>query len=107
MTFRNAVRDRDQNCAITQQCAHRAQWGDFRGFVETQIFPLAYEAHWERSNYGRWITIQPVPETAGTINSVQNGILLRGDVHTLFETYAISINPDVWPPRSLVMISID
>lgn len=29
------------------------------------------------------------------INSVQNGILLRADVHELFDTYRIAINPDV------------
>jgi len=29
------------------------------------------------------------------INSVQNGLLLRGDLHEQFDQYLISINPDV------------
>ena len=32
------------------------------------------------------------------MNSVQNGITLRADMHTLFDHYAFSINPDVSPP---------
>lgn len=36
-----------------------------------------------------------VPDTGGTINSVQNGLLLRSDIHQLFDFYDFSINPDV------------
>ncbi|KAF8429546.1 hypothetical protein EV426DRAFT_125620 [Tirmania nivea] len=28
------------------------------------------------------------------INSLQNGMLLREDIHTLFDQYLISVNPD-------------
>ncbi|OJD21951.1 hypothetical protein ACJ73_06707 [Blastomyces percursus] len=32
---------------------------------------------------------------ASRINSTQNGLLLRSDVHDLFNSYMLSINPDV------------
>ncbi|PUU82977.1 hypothetical protein B9Z19DRAFT_1061410 [Tuber borchii] len=41
-------------------------------------------------DYG-WITI---PGARGSISSVQNGMLLREDISTLFECYYLSINPD-------------
>ena len=65
----------------------------FVGFEAAHIFPLAYEGHWIDYNFGRWIT--QVPEVGGSINSVQNGLLLSNEVHHLFETYCLSINPDV------------
>jgi hypothetical protein len=46
-------------------------------------------------NYDRWITIPPATESAGSINSVQNGMLLREDIHTLFDGYDVFINLDV------------
>jgi hypothetical protein len=45
--------------------------------------------------FGRWISIAPEKESAGTINSVQNGMLLKSDLHQLFDNYAFSVNPDV------------
>jgi hypothetical protein len=33
----------------------------------------------------------------GFINSVQNGLLLRSDIHQLFHGHDVSINPDVHP----------
>ena len=65
----------------------------FEGFEAAHIFPLAYEGHWQDHKYGRWIT--QVPEVGGKINSVQNGLLLSNEVHQLFDTYCLSINPDV------------
>jgi hypothetical protein len=65
-------------------------WG---GFKAAHIFPLAYEVHWIDHGYGRWITVQP--DEAGSINSVQNGLLFDSGVHQLFDAYALSINPDV------------
>lgn len=34
------------------------------------------------------------------INSVQNGLLLRGDLHDQFDQYLFSINPDVSTPNT-------
>ena len=67
----------------------------WQGFEAAHIFPLAYEQHWKEHNFARWITI---PASNGdNINSKQNGLLLRSDIHQLFDSYLVSINPDVWP----------
>lgn len=89
--FTNAVRSRDQRCVITG----REYLGDddWVGFEAAHIFPLAYEQYWTNYNYGRWISI--IPDRGGTINSVQNGLLLRSDIHQRFDLYMFSINPDV------------
>ncbi|KAF8533552.1 HNH endonuclease-domain-containing protein [Trichophaea hybrida] len=92
--FRDAVRERDRRCVVTGKPALRADHGIWRGFEAAHIFPLAYEGHWNKENYGRWITIPAATESTGTINSVQNGMLLRADIHSLFDSYDISINPD-------------
>ena len=57
------------------------------------VFPLAYEHHWVKHSYGDWITLQP--ESGGSINSVQNGMLFTSDLRVLFESYIISITPVV------------
>jgi hypothetical protein len=38
------------------------------------------------------------------IHSVQNGILLRSDIHVLFDKYMIAINPDVRSTISLLVL---
>ncbi|KAF8534786.1 hypothetical protein BDD12DRAFT_387723 [Trichophaea hybrida] len=89
-TFRDAVRERDRRCVITGKRALNADHGFWFGFEATHVFPLAYEGHWKEHNYG--ITIPSA--SGGSLNSVQNGMLLRADIHMLFDCYAISINPD-------------
>ncbi|KAG9234972.1 HNH endonuclease-domain-containing protein [Amylocarpus encephaloides] len=88
--FRDAVRLRDRRCIITgEEYLDDDNW---RGFEATHIFPLAYEQYWTDHNYGRWILINL--NRGGTINSIQNGLLLRDDIHTLFDFCDFSINPD-------------
>ncbi|ELR03632.1 hypothetical protein VC83_03464 [Pseudogymnoascus destructans] len=90
--FRNEVRHRDRRCVVTGHevgSAYRIHW---RGFEVGHIFPIAYEAQWTAQNFSRWITI--LPERGGSINSVQNGLLLRSDIHQLFDGYDFAINPD-------------
>lgn len=63
------------------------------GFEAAHIFPLAYEQHWKDQKLSRWINI---PASNGdNINSKQNGLLLRSDIHQLFDLYHVSINPEV------------
>lgn len=92
-SFRDAVHARDSGCAITGEIALDAQVEDWTGFDCAYIFPLAYAQHWTEHNYNRWITVPPI--AGESINSVQNGMLLRSDIHHLFDSYCISINPDV------------
>ncbi|KAF8424380.1 HNH endonuclease-domain-containing protein [Tirmania nivea] len=89
--FRDAVRQRDRGCVITGEEAE-AEYGIWRGFEAAHIFPLAYEGYWKEHKFGRWISIHP--NNGGSINSVQNGLLLRADLHILFDGYDVSINPD-------------
>jgi hypothetical protein len=87
---------RDRRCVISGTEAVGADVGFWTGFGAAHVFPLAYEGHWIAHNYSRWITIPP--EKGESIHSVQNGMLLRSDVHQLFDSYALSINPDVCIP---------
>jgi hypothetical protein len=91
--FRNAVRLRDRRCVVTGEVVLGAQYGCWDGFEAAHIFPLAYEQHWKEQGYRHWLSI--IPDTGGSINSVQNGMLLENAVHHLFDTYRFSINPDV------------
>jgi HNH endonuclease len=97
-SFRTAVRARDSRCYISGVPANLGPMGAWWGFDVAHVFPLAYEGHWRQNNYGRWITIPP--REGGDINSVQNGILLRSDLHQLFDNFALTINPDVCVPFS-------
>jgi hypothetical protein len=87
------VRERDRRCVITKRKNAAARFELWDSFEAAHIFPLAYEGYWNQYNFGRWITL---PESrGGLINSVQNGMLLERSLHTPFDTFNISINPDV------------
>ena len=95
--FTDAIRLRDGRCVITGILPAAPNRGLWTGLEAAHIFPLAYEGIWMNHNYGRWISIPPDGEEikGGKINSAQNGLLLRKDIHTLFDFYLFSINPDV------------
>lgn len=44
----------------------------------------------KKKNFGRWITDEP---DDGSMNSIQNGILLQSTCHQLFDLFRFSINP--------------
>ena len=71
--FRECVRQRDSRCVITGEPVILDFWDVFEA---AHIFPIAYEGNWKKFNYERCITIPPANASAGTINSVQNGMLL-------------------------------
>ncbi|KAF1812074.1 hypothetical protein P152DRAFT_466867 [Eremomyces bilateralis CBS 781.70] len=92
-SFCESVRSRDRKCVISGLNIITLGGIDiWDGFEASHIFPLAYESHWINNDYGRWVSIEP--PRGGTINSVQNGILLDSVMHQLFDNYFISINPD-------------
>lgn len=94
-SFSDAVRQRDRRCVITGRRARLAHLGSWDTFETTHIFPLAYEEYWNDCEYNRWITVPPANESDGTINSVQNGVLLGSNIRCLFDAYKVAINPDV------------
>ena len=95
--FCDAVRSRDRRCVISgKEVPSYGSDSFYTGFQAAHIFPLAYEGQWVSGGYSRWITI--LPENGGAINSVQNGLLLKSDIHEQFDSYNLSINPDVCIP---------
>jgi hypothetical protein len=100
-SFCDAVRARDLRCVITGQRAPRPASGRWEGLQAAHIFPLGHEGLWNQLNYSSLITIPPASAVAGSINSVQNGLLLRSDIHDFFDSYDFSINPDVCLPYLL------
>ena len=96
--FCDAVRSRDRRCVISGEVVPIFPSGEvyYMGFEAAHIFPLAYEGHWKDYNYDSWITIPS--KNGGTINSVQNGILLGASMRQRFDNYDFSINPDVCVP---------
>jgi len=97
--FRDAVRNRDRRCVITGAEVIAIAEDNWTGFQASHIFPLAYEGEWTRGGFSRWITI--VTAVGGSINSIQNGMLLRNDIHSQFDQYDFAINPDVCIPSFL------
>ena len=93
-SFREAVRGRDQQCVISGRAVINFNGiSSYTGFNAARVFPLAYENHWREHGYSHWITVEP--PRGGKINSVQNGLLLSNEIHALFDTYSLSIDPDV------------
>ncbi|KAG0636827.1 HNH endonuclease-domain-containing protein [Tuber brumale] len=95
-TFRREISNRDRKCVISgivnpESCIQAGNWVPFEA---AHIFPLEHEGYWIRYDYGRWITDMDDAPGSSKINSSQNGILLRADVHQLFQQYLISVNPD-------------
>lgn len=70
---------------------------DLELFNAAHIFPYAREQAWVNEYMSRWITDKAPSEEQGEnkIHSVQNGLLMRVDVHKLFDTYGVSVNVDV------------
>ncbi|PGG98320.1 hypothetical protein GX51_06882 [Blastomyces parvus] len=91
--FRDGVRARDGRCVVTGvlNLFGSVRW---TGFKTAHVFPLQHERIWTDQGYGRWVTNMENEVEASRINSTQNGLLLRSDIHELFDLYLLSINPD-------------
>ncbi|KAF8337655.1 hypothetical protein F5887DRAFT_1137796 [Amanita rubescens] len=93
-TFQQHVRDRDTCCLI---CGLEVEERLFVRFRETHIFPPAHESEWIDKGFPNLITdTAPLSELGGAskIDSVQNGILLRSDLHNAWSDYLIAVLPD-------------
>lgn len=49
----------------------------------------------------RWITDSDDIDHAGGMNSLENGMVPRRDLHTLFDQYFLAINPEVSNPTTV------
>ncbi|EEQ31358.1 hypothetical protein McanMca71_004533 [Microsporum canis] len=92
--FRDGVRARDGRCVITGVLNQFAQFGRWNAFKAAHVFPLQHESIWIDQGYSRWVTNMADEVGVSRINSTQNGLLLKSDVHELFDSYMLSINPD-------------
>jgi hypothetical protein len=90
--FTDAVRARDRCCVISGDRPELERRG-WSGFDAVHIFPIAQATYWQKHRFDQWITISPTE--GGTINSAQNGLLLRTDLGLMFDDNELSINPDV------------
>ncbi|KAK9371504.1 uncharacterized protein V1513DRAFT_455548 [Lipomyces chichibuensis] len=91
--FPAAVRNRDRRCvitglALTQRELLLQRW---TGYDAAHIFPVALESMFHNYNFGELVVLD---ECDGSVNSPQNGLLVRKDVHGRFNQYEISINPN-------------
>ena len=68
--------------------------------LAAHIYPLAYEGDWNLSSLRGLITVAPDRECDGSINSVQNGLLLSNEMHAFFDNYLVSVNPYVRKVKS-------
>jgi hypothetical protein len=94
-SFRHGVRARDGKCVISGAVNKGAVWNIWSGFQACHVFPLEKESLWVESDYGRWITDMDNVVGVSKINSIQNRLLMRADLHIDFDNYLVSINPDV------------
>ncbi|KAJ5795668.1 uncharacterized protein N7518_004208 [Penicillium psychrosexuale] len=95
--FRNSLRQRDGCCAITGQNRASSFKDPFRGLDATHVFPVSSIQEWRRDGYQQYIT-DPLPSTEigqSRIYSAQNGLLLSADIHSLFDSFELGIDPDV------------
>jgi hypothetical protein len=96
--FRDGVRARDRKCVISGR-VDGIPWDVWIGFEAAHVFPLQQETLWIQYNYAHWIT--STGSGSSTTNSIQNGLLMSKTVHSLFDQYLVSINPDVSFPKPI------
>ena len=78
--------------------------GDFQDLHAAHVFPQARELEWNAAGYSNWITDNNPTDLIGAnkIYSPQNGLLLYTGVHSLFDIYALAVNPNVRSNTSLI-----
>ncbi|GBE89982.1 hypothetical protein SCP_1800040 [Sparassis crispa] len=92
--YRRRVRERDPCCLISRL---RVSAGDYSRHKEAHIFPCAHIDDWIKQGFPGYITDPAPPSQVGgptKIDSIQNIILLRGDLHDAWDNYMFGVNPD-------------
>ncbi|KAL4882555.1 HNH endonuclease-domain-containing protein [Aspergillus karnatakaensis] len=94
--FRDSVRERDDKCVITGDGLGNTTPVPYAGSDAAHIYPVSRVAEWRQQNLQQHIT-DTSPATAITqtgLYSAQNGLLLRSDIHHLWDNFLIAIDPD-------------
>ncbi|OBT77316.1 hypothetical protein VF21_03464 [Pseudogymnoascus sp. 05NY08] len=91
-SFHDRIIARDDQCVISGI----PQDESLQIFNAAHIFPFAREKTWIKKGMARFITDAAPPAQQGEtkIHSVQNGLLLKSDIHKLFDIYALTVNVD-------------
>lgn len=82
--FRDGVRARDGKCVVPGTVNSRAAWDIWYGLEACHVFPLEKENLWVEDNYGRWIAGMDDVVGVSKIHSIQNGLLMRANLHVDF-----------------------
>ncbi|KAM5474565.1 hypothetical protein MauCBS54593_002141 [Microsporum audouinii] len=99
--FMRDVRRRDGRCVITHRINVEApiNWTTYEA---AHIFPLSLSSLFTQ------IGLRNTIEDDRGVNSPKNGILLKSDIHQLWDTYSIAVNPsDNYRVQSFRPISVD
>ncbi|KAF8323479.1 uncharacterized protein EI90DRAFT_3076774 [Cantharellus anzutake] len=92
--YQTRVRARDPCCLISGLPVIR---GNYSRFKAAHIFPRAHDIQWTHRGYPSRITDPaPLAEVGGPtkIDSIQNVLLLRSDLHDAWDNYEFGVNPD-------------
>lgn len=95
MLFRDGIRGRDRKCMVSGGGGLLASSGVWTKLEAAHVFPLECESLWNEFGFSRWVTNMDETMGISKINSVQNGLLMKRDLHSAFDQYFFSINPDV------------
>lgn len=86
--FRDQIRTRDGRCVLTGTINRDP--GYWTCFDAAHIFPLALEHLFTSQGFTQLVTHNHPPG----VNFPQNGLLLRTDIHSLWDNYFVSVNPN-------------
>lgn len=96
--FKNGIRKRDGRCVVSGEVNEAADLDIWAGYEAAHVFPLEYEEWWDEQGFGTCISDMDNTAGASKINSVQNGMLMTASLHTRFDQYLFTVNPDVRHP---------
>ncbi|KAF8723794.1 hypothetical protein AX14_009187 [Amanita brunnescens Koide BX004] len=94
LAYQERTRNCDHCCLISREYVVRH---DYSRFKATQIFSPVHEVDWVNKGYPNLITDSaPLLDLGGStkIDSIQNAIFLRGDLHNAWDSYMFAVHPD-------------
>lgn len=88
--FHAQVRLRDRRCVISGDECLEAEYDCWIGFQAAHIVPVTLANIFAEERFTDLINHNNPP----SVDSPQNGILLRADIQQLWDNYSLSVNPD-------------
>ncbi|KAK9321852.1 HNH endonuclease-domain-containing protein [Lipomyces orientalis] len=91
--FREQLRQRDGKCVITGLVNRAAFIDEWTTFEAAHIFPLSHEELFRSLGYPQYVNNRCDDSPTG-INSCQNGLLMRSNIHQQFDSFNFAIDLD-------------